>query len=414
MKALARGLRLRWETLQQRPFMRLLRQAIERIAHGGDGAEEGVDIGIGVVLGVLAAPGAFLSLALTEKYGSLFQFMRGAKHFDPYAASLADEYFFVVLSMIVAGSVAVWKWDSLLPNRRDYANLAHLPIPGRNLFLANLSALLFLALLLSVDINAASSVLFPLIACSSYNPPIGYVARFFATHVLAVTLAAAFGFLGVLSIVGALMALLPYRIFRKLSIYVRSTLLIFFAASLMTTSSEPHKLERMEHTVRGWQRFPPGAWFVALCQWLRGIHSPLLGPLAKAAVWASLAVPAIALCTYAISYKRCFLRSAEAMITLPAGGGRIVKLVLRWLDAAVLRGPVQRAGYRFVVKTLFRSEPHALTWIGFTAVGLIVVSNDLLWARKEAASSLVPSTAVLAAPLILLFFLMFGLRLAFV
>ena len=67
-----------------------------------------MDLGIGVVLGLLALPGIFASIFLIDKYGSLFQLIRGDLNFDPYTASLPDEYFFIALSMVVTASVAVW------------------------------------------------------------------------------------------------------------------------------------------------------------------------------------------------------------------------------------------------------------------------------------------------------------------
>ncbi|MGC2721050.1 MAG: hypothetical protein WA209_15820, partial [Candidatus Acidiferrales bacterium] len=83
----------------RRPFHRLVRHATGRIIHGGEGSDsDGLDLSLGVVLGLLALPGIFASLFLIDKYGSLFQVLRGDLNFDPYAASLPDEYFFVVLS----------------------------------------------------------------------------------------------------------------------------------------------------------------------------------------------------------------------------------------------------------------------------------------------------------------------------
>src|ERR1700691_2825930 len=125
--------------------------------HGGETADEdGLDLGMGLLFGLLALPGVFASLFLADKYGSLFQLIRGDRDFDPYTASLPDEYFFIALSMVVTAAVVVWKWDSLLPDRRDYVNLAPLPMRSRTFLMANLLALLFLTAVLSLDVNAAS------------------------------------------------------------------------------------------------------------------------------------------------------------------------------------------------------------------------------------------------------------------
>lgn len=407
-------LRDRWQALSERPFFRLFRHCANRIFYGGEGADSGeVDIGVGAVLAILSAPGTFVAVALLFfKYSPLLHYLRHEADLNAYLVSFPDEYFFAVLSLTAAGAMAVWKWDSLVPDRRDYGNLAHLPISGGRIFLANLLALLFLAALVSVDINLGSSLLFPIVACWTVSS-FGYVAAFFITHLISVVLAAVFGFMAVLAILGVLMALLPYHAFRKCSVYVRSALLIFFVALLMTSTSEPHKLEATRSAI-SWARVPPTAWFAALCQWLRGVPDPLFAGLSAAAIFGSIAVLVIAVGAYALSYRRCFLRSAETMVVLPAGGGVIARAVLRALDKTLLRSPFQRGGFRFAIKALFRSETHSLTWIGFMGVGVMIASNNLLLAdAKLGPSSALPSTVALGVPLVLTYFLMFGVRVAF-
>ncbi|HXA57436.1 MAG TPA: hypothetical protein VNU84_08345 [Candidatus Acidoferrum sp.] len=412
---LERLIRAYWETIKEEPFFRLLRHCIDRIFFGGEGAADGeVDIGVGTVLAILSSPGMFISLGLATKYSTLARYITGNHPFDAYAASTPDEYFLIVLAMVVAGSVAIWKWDSLLPDRRDYANLAHLPVPASDLFIANLLALLLLAVILSIDINAASSILFPLVVCWN-SKSLAYIGVFFGSNLLSVFLAAAFGFLGVLSVLGVLMSVLPYRTFRKLSVYVRSALLISFVALLMTSSSEPHKIVNFRPGVRLWTQVPPPAWFLGLCQSLRGIADPIFVPLGRVALIATPCVFLVAVGAYALSYRRCFLRSAETMIVLPAGGGTVARLGLRLIDRIMLHTPLERAGYRFTLKTLFRSEAHSLTWIGFTAVGVLMVSNSLLLAGAKAGShaATFPSVELLGLPLVLTYFLMFGVRCTF-
>ena len=130
--SLAQSMRQGWSRFSRQPFVRLVRHCVDRVFYGGDGLDgDELDFGIGAILGLLAMPGAFISILLSDKYSSLLRFLRHETHFDVYAASLPDEYFFIVLSMVVAGAVAIWKWDKLLPDRRDYANLAPLPIPSR-------------------------------------------------------------------------------------------------------------------------------------------------------------------------------------------------------------------------------------------------------------------------------------------
>ncbi|HEX2967141.1 MAG TPA: hypothetical protein VHO84_15255, partial [Syntrophorhabdaceae bacterium] len=58
-----------------------------------------------------------------------------------YVATLEDKCFFISLSMILLGLVAVFEWETLFPDRKDYLVLAPLPIRTRTLFLAKTSAI---------------------------------------------------------------------------------------------------------------------------------------------------------------------------------------------------------------------------------------------------------------------------------
>ena len=61
---------------------------------------------------------------------------------DPLLVALPDEYFFIVLSMTVTGAVAVWRWDAIFPDRRDYMNWFRCP-SLRGLFSSPISSQYF-------------------------------------------------------------------------------------------------------------------------------------------------------------------------------------------------------------------------------------------------------------------------------
>ena len=170
----------------------MVRLFVARIFRGGGDADaEGLDLGVGLVLTLLALPGGFVSILLLEKYGTLLQWMRGATNIDPFASAIPDEYFFITLSMAVTGAVAVWRWDTIFPDRRDYMNLVPLPISTRTIFFANLVAVLFLVGLIAIDVNAASSILFPLVVGATRNAFLFFL-RFAAVHALGVVVAQCF------------------------------------------------------------------------------------------------------------------------------------------------------------------------------------------------------------------------------
>src|SRR5579863_2239240 len=179
-------LETRWQDFSRTPFGCLARLFVGRMFHGGGepGAGE-LDLGIGVIAILLAMPGTMVSLLMFEKYGSLIRFLRGDRVFDPYTATLPDEYFFVVLSLAVTGAAGLWRWDALFLDRRDYSNLAPLPLSLRTVFFANLSAVLALAALFTVVVNAASLVLFPMAVVGSQNSFAVWI-RFTVGHAAAV------------------------------------------------------------------------------------------------------------------------------------------------------------------------------------------------------------------------------------
>jgi hypothetical protein len=405
----------RWEVFRQRPFARLVRLFAARIFHGGgDDDSEGLDLSIGLVLTLLALPGGFVSLLLFEKYGSLLQWMRGVTDFNPLAAALPDEYFFIVLSMVVTGAVAVWRWDSIFPDRRDYFNLVPLPIPTRSIFFANLIAMLYLVALLAIDVNAASSVLFPLVVCASQEH-IAFFVRFAAVHATCVLTASIFTFFAVFSLLGFLMAVLPNSVFKRLSPYVRALLVIFFVALLCTSFALPDFLQRLPAIPPWWTRLLPSTWFLGLGQLLRGEASPALAALGAFAPPALTSVIVIASGVYGLSYRRYFTRIPEMTEIAASRGSSRQSFFVSLFDRVVLRTRVQRGCFHFVWKTLLRSESHRLILSAVAGLGLVLACQALMsaFAGHPAAAKVAVSADALSVPFILAFCIIVGLRLVF-
>src|SRR5260221_2352947 len=165
---------------------------------------------------MLAMPGILVSLLMFEKYGSLIRYLRGHLISDPYPTTMPDEYFFIVLSLTVTGAAALWRWDALFLDRRDYTNLVPLPLSLRAIFFANLSAILALAALFTVVVNAASLVLFPMAVVGSQNS-FAVCIRFTLGHAVAVFTASAFSFFAVFASARAFLGPFPAALFRRVS-----------------------------------------------------------------------------------------------------------------------------------------------------------------------------------------------------
>ncbi|HTS36195.1 MAG TPA: hypothetical protein VMH04_11010 [Candidatus Solibacter sp.] len=408
-------IRQEWDYHRQRPFGRMVRLFVERIFRGGGDADaEGLDLGVGLVLTLLAMPGGFVSLLLLNKYGTFLQWLRGMPKADVLLVSMPDEYFFIVLSMTVTGAVAVWRWDAIFPDRRDYTNLAPLPVSTRSIFLANLVAVIFLAALVAFDVNAVSCVLFPAVVAATQSKFFFFV-QFAAVHALGVFSASLFAFLAVFAALGLLMVLLPPRAFRRVSAYVRGVVVIYLVALLCTSFIVPGLLFRTHGPAPRWEFALPSCWFLGLCQTLRGRSSPALVELGRLTLPGFGVVVAVAVVTYAAAYRRHFVRIAElgdaAAAAVTPQRSKLGTHLQRW----VLRTPFQRAGFGFVWKTLLRSEAHRLMLTAIAGLALVLASQALMNAFSDFKSwrDAVLSPDALSIPFILSFFIIVGLRCIF-
>ena len=402
----------RLSELRKRPFVALIDHFARRLVASEDeqGTGGGMGLGLGAVLAILASPGAFASIFLLDKYSSLMQFLRGT-HFDPIRRSPVDEYFFVVLSMTITGMVMVTRWNRLFPDRRDFANLAVLPIPIRNIFLANFAALLGLALLFAIDVNCVSVFLFPLFVSMSKDS-FALLLRVGVAHASSVMAASLFSFFGIFGLVGLMTLILPRRIFRPASVAVRIALVV----GLLTEFYSNIFLQLFAAHAPG-QANPficwiPSYWFLGIYERLAGIATPAMAALGNQACWSLAAIVIFSTFIYAICYRRIFVRLPESFDTM--GGSRpvfTIHLPARGSQWA-FRSSFERACTSFVAKVLARSEQHLMFLGAYLGIGLVIVTQSLT-DGNAAKTQPIPSAEHLAIPLLLAFVIISGLRFVF-
>jgi len=406
----------RWQAFSRTPFGCLLRLFVARMFHGGGepGAGE-LDLGIGVIVIMLAMPGILVSLLMFEKYGSLIRYLRGHLIFDPYTTTMPDEYFFIVLSLTVTGAAALWRWDALFLDRRDYTNLVPLPLSLRAIFFANLSAILALAALFTIVVNAASLVLFPMAVVGSQSSFAVWI-RFTLGHAVAVFTASAFSFFAVFASAGLLMALLPVTLFRRVSHLARFILAVVLLTLLASSFTVPYLLTRLSvPAARKIASLPPVS-FLGLARtiWLQGAD-PFAVSVSKAALSAVGATILIAFIAYALSFRRSFIRIPEMADAGPLPRLQHSLSPLALLHQAILRVAPQRACYHFVARTLLRSDGHLQILLGFAALGLVLSAETLSSAPDlhSLVTGPAPSTQFLSVFFILAYCIIVGIRFAF-
>jgi hypothetical protein len=407
------------------PFRCLRRLFVSRMFHGGSelGTDD-LDLGIGITVILLALPGLFVSLLLFEKYGSLIRFLRGDGAFDPFEATIPDEYFFIVLSMAITGIATLWKCTVIFPDRRDFANLVHLPISLRHIFFANFAAVAALASLYAIVVNAASMVLFPLVVVGSQGS-LAVFMRFFVGHALTVIAAGVFAFCLVFALTGILLALFPYGISRRISTFARFLVIVFLLALVASSLSIPGFLSNGVARTQRVLGALPSVWFLGLSQkfWGRAAD-PFFSHMAFRAVAALAATPVIATFAYIAGFRRSFQKIPESadLPLIPKLGNLRSGTLGRTLYRAIFKTPTQQAFGRFILQTLWRSEIHQQVLLFSLAIGLVASGGMLAGvpihfqpgSHRFYQTNVSPLSAdALSIPLILAFCVIVGMRFCF-
>jgi len=398
-----------------RPFVRLAGHFVNRSLRGGaESDSEELDFSTGLLLMLLPVPGTFVSIIFYDKYSTFLQWIRKDPTMEPYSASLGDEYLFIVVSMVLTGVIAVWRWDSILLDRRDFANLVHLPVSAWKLFTANLVAMLFLTMLFAFEVNIGSTVLFPLVVSSSY-PEFSIYAGFAVGHASGVGLASVFTFAAVVALIGLLMFSLPYRVFRRVSQYLRIALVLFFLFLLMTSFMVGPLTSRLKENPGSGIRLLPPVWFLSLCETVRHAAAPIYQRLGMQAWWALAGTTVLAGVAYSLSYRRCFLSIPETVEGSASKRGLLLPVLLRMANRWYLPTPARRACFAFVARTLTRSEKHFTALGSFVGMGLLLCAQTLVTATHDgtAMGGRIPAPALLSIPFILVYCLVVGLRFIF-
>lgn len=395
----------------RRPFGRLVRHFLARMVapSGSVGNDSEVQLGVGLLLGLLAAPGAFSCFLLLDKYSSLLNWMRGRLHQDLLVTSLSDKYLFISVAMAVTGIVTVLKWDRLLPDSQDYLNLAPLPIRRRRILLANALAILIAVLVVAVDVNALPMLLFPLfVTAAAHTSFVGFV-QFAVIHAGSVLLASCFTICGVFALLGTLSAALPREVFRACSSWFRAVILLALLALLPTGFIGSTLVRTLQSDPGSALRFLPPLWYLGLYQNLQHRSSPVLAELGHRALIAAASAFALMAVSYALSYRRRFAGVME-------GSRRPAEL---WVITLILdlfsrrASGFQRACHQFAIRALLRNEAHRLAIAVSIGLGWMLAFEDIVSAPPPLLWDAPAAIPLLEAPLVAAYLLILGLRLAF-
>ena len=369
-------------------------------------------------LALLALPPIFYTLFQVDTYATVFWEV-------PWrypSVSLIDHYRFVTFSMVVIGFVAILEWDALFLDRRDYAILNPLPLKTAKIFAAKITALLLFLSLFIVDVGSIPTLLYPLVETTgirAHHVSFLRLCGMIAAHGVAIASASAFSFLLFVALQGLLVNLLGPRAFKKVSLFVQvlgmvTLLLLLFSLPISSTLLPNGQYARSTQLI-----WLPPLWFMGLYQTLQGSDVAAFHSLALISMVALGLVTLACTAGYILNYKRHMQRALEATEADPASPSWLAGGV-RWvLNRLILRKPLERASFFFVVNTLARSARHRFylatyAGVGFALAAFGIVEVMVHTSRRDLSALLLrPNEALLAIPLIMSFFLLSGLRMVF-
>jgi hypothetical protein len=333
-------------------------------------------------------------------------------------AIATDRLVLLTLAMIAAGLVAIVIWENALPDRRDARILGVLPVStgafvaGRLLALAQLFSLFF------VTLGLIPSVFFSGIA-AAYEEPGGFVGMS-----LAQTVAALAGALTAFCSVIALQCVMISTLGRAMAQRAAIVIQVLFAVALVQMIVFLPSLGRSMkdgNLAPDWlssstASMLPSVWFLGLFEVLTGFGGRNAFPLAGWALDATIVSVVAAVGLYAVSYRAL---AAQALETAPPD----TTWASRWRRRAwrpsvrplAGRRAVRAAVRQFTIRTLARSRQHRTLLALYLGLGLAVVVSSILplALQRGMAAFARPGVAILAAPLVLMFVALVGMRVAF-
>jgi hypothetical protein len=327
-----------------------------------------------------------------------------------YWLQVNHHLFFVLYSFIALGIATVFEWDLFFPDLLDLVVLGPLPISSRRLFTARVASIAIFVAGLLFNANFFAAFVLPM----ATDP--AHIGPFLAGHLLAVGTAGLFAALLVLALNGLLLAIGGERFFRPIALLLQGALITALVMMILlfpVLSGVVPVLLQNGGAFAHW--FPP-FWFLGLYQRLLEGPSalPIYAALAQRAVLATASAAVLA----ALAYPVAYLRKTRQLIEGPGAHStrRLLRPAHRILRSTLLRHPIRRAVFHFISQTLPRVTRYRIYLVLYGGVGLSVVTASILHfsSAHQQVHAAIASEGVRAALAIIVFWIVAGLRMAFV
>lgn len=354
----------------------------------------------------LATPGIFLPLWMYFRWSGI---VRAGGLQALHRATLFDKTLYVDLTIVAMGLLSAMVWQALLVDRRDGLVLGGMPVRGRTISAAKLTALGLYVALLSVGMHGPATLLYGL-GFGSLESGTAVVRNMLAL-LLTGTAVNAFVFATVTGIQSAALALLGPRRLARVSPILQ---IACVGASMLALVWIPDSLAAVAQIPGGEPAAiaaaarMPMLWFVGLYEQIAGTYQQT-APLAWRAGTALAVAVAVLVATYHVASQRTLKAAVEGT---GSARGRWARAAASRLTTLISRGSHVRACLQLLLATMSRVHQHRLILsltIGVALAGVVPMAAGYLDALERATTYEAPLSSV-AAPLLVMALLIGGLR----
>jgi hypothetical protein len=359
----------------QKQFKLLVRHLLDRFFNNEIVSVDGETLPLIMTLGwAIALPTLVATIFLFPAYHGFAPKPR----IPPFWGRVTDHYGFVMYAWVVMGAITAFEWDLLVPNVLDVFVLSVLPIAERRLLLARVAAIVTFLGLFLVGTSSLGIIFFPLATEPSDVP------RAYAAHFVAVTAAGLCSASLVLALQGLLISLLGARLFRAISSFLQSLVVMVLSTVLFLFPVISRSLEALIQSGSVAVRWFPPFWFLGVYESIVAGSSalPAFIQLAHTGYKATALLMVLAVITYPLAYARSTRQAVEGFIA-PNTRSWFVQPAIRVLHATLVRTPPRRAVYHFISQTLFRSQRHRLYLAMYGGIGIALACVWVVVLRIE-------------------------------
>lgn len=310
-------------------------------------------------------------------------------------------FFQYTLATIAFAFIALLLWEGIFPDRRDARILSALPIRTRTFVLARLGAL---AALFSIFAIGGTSL--PVVAFTPIGNPLAHLACFMGV--------ASFAFFSIVAVQCVVLNVAGRGAAQRLAIVLQLVLVITVLQALTVVPPEFLFTGDARTPPSGAARWLPSMWFIGLHDVLAGRGNEVSRVLASDALEAAFWTPLLTVLLYAATYRRLIRLAVEG--DAPPAGARsapvLLGAALRDAIAWSIRNPVTRAVCFFVLQTIARSRRHKMMLAMYMGVAIALALSVVLprAVQRGREGFAVPDAALLALPLVMIFFALVAVR----